>query len=131
MDEINSAASANRQRRLVELAPAREILDRALEESGLGPRFHMTRCADEAHSKPHPQMLVDIMQRLDVRPGQTIMVGDTEYDMAMATNAGAGKVAVTTGVHTQERLAQHAPMVTLQKLAEMPMWMAEAGLITR
>jgi phosphoglycolate phosphatase len=108
---------------------SRRGLDRALDETGLGDCFNATRCADEAPSKPHPQMLVDIMQRLDVRPGQTIMVGDTEYDMAMATNAGAGKVAVTTGVHTPERLAQHAPMVTLQKLAEMPMWMAESGLI--
>ena len=109
---------------------SRSGLDRMLGETGLERCFDATRCADEAPSKPHPQMLVDIMQQLDVRPGQTIMVGDTEYDMEMATNAGAGKVAVTTGVHTPERLAQHAPMVTLQKLAEMPIWMAESGLIT-
>jgi phosphoglycolate phosphatase len=108
---------------------SRRGLDRVLVETGLDLCFDATRCADEAPSKPHPQMLVDIMQVLDVLPGQTIMVGDTEYDMEMATNAGAGKVAVTTGVHTPERLAQHAPMVTLQKLAEMPMWMTETGLI--
>ena len=108
---------------------SRRGLDRVLVETGLDLCFDATRCADEAPSKPHPQMLVDIMQVLDVLPGQTIMVGDTEYDMEMATNAGTGKVAVTTGVHTPERLAQHAPMVTLQKLAEMPMWMTETGLI--
>ena len=108
---------------------SRRGLDRVLGETGLDSWFDATRCADEAPSKPHPQMLVDIMQVLEVSPVQTIMVGDTEYDMEMATNAGAGKVAVTTGVHTPERLAQHAPMVTLQKLAEMPMWMAESGLI--
>ena len=108
---------------------SRRGLDRVLGETGLDSCFDATRCADEAPSKPHPQMLVDIMQVLEVSPVQTIMVGDTEYDMEMATNAGAGKVAVTTGVHTPERLAQHAPMVTLPKLAEMPMWMAESGLI--
>ena len=108
---------------------SRRGLDRVLGETGLDSCFDATRCADEAPSKPHPQMLVDIMQVLEVSPVQTIMVGDPEYDMEMATNAGAGKVAVTTGVHTPERLAQHAPMVTLQKLAEMPMWMAESGLI--
>mgnify|MGYP001829008694 FL=1 len=108
---------------------SRRGLDRVLGETGLDSCFDATRCADEAPSKPHPQMLVDIMQVLEVSPVQTIMVGDTEYDMEMATNAGAGKVAVTTGVHTPERLAPHAPMVTLQKLAEMPMWMAESGLI--
>ena len=103
---------------------SRRGLDRVLGETGLDSCFDATRCADESPSKPHPGMLVDIMQALEVRPDQTIMVGDTEYDMEMATNAGAGKVAVTTGVHTPERLAQHEPMVTLQKLAEMPMWMA-------
>ena len=108
---------------------SRRGLDRVLGETGLEGCFDATRCADEAPSKPHPGMLVDIMQALDVRPVQTIMVGDTEYDMEMATNAGTGKVAVTTGVHAPERLAQHEPMVTLHKLAEMPMWMAESGLI--
>ena len=107
----------------------RRGLDRVLGETGLSRYFDATRCADEAPSKPHPQMLMDIMQALDVQPGQTLMVGDTEYDMEMATNAGAGKVAVTTGVHPPERLAQHAPMVTLQKLADMPMWMAQSGII--
>lgn len=110
---------------------SRAGLDRVLGETGLAGYFDATRCADEAPSKPHPQMLIDIMDVLGVRPEHTIMVGDTEYDMEMATNAGAGKVAVTTGVHTPERLRQHAPMVTLQNLTEMPMWMAETGLISR
>lgn len=108
---------------------ARRGLDRVLKDTGLTGVFHATRCADEAPSKPHPQMLQDIMSRLDVEPAETLMVGDTEYDMEMATNAGAGKIAVRTGVHSGERLNRHNPLVCLQRLSDMPVWLAEAGLV--
>ena len=108
---------------------ARRGLRRVLDETGLTPCFHATRCSDEARSKPHPQMLLDIRAKLDVLPGETLMVGDTEYDMEMATNAGAAKIAVRTGVHSEERLNRHAPLVCLERLTDMPAWMAEAGLI--
>ena len=55
------------------------------------------------------------------------MVGDTEYDMEMATNAGAAKIAVRTGVHSEERLNRHAPLVCLA-VTDLPSWMAEAGV---
>lgn len=109
---------------------SRRGLDRVLAETGLDLYFDATRCADEAPSKPHPQMLVDIMQVLDVLPGQTIMVGDTEYDMEMATNAGAGKVAVRSGVHSEERLNRHDPMVCLERVADLPAWLARNGMLS-
>jgi len=43
-------------------------LQRALQASGLGPFFDATRCADECHSKPHPQMLEELMNELSVSP---------------------------------------------------------------
>jgi phosphoglycolate phosphatase len=109
---------------------ARRGLDRVLNDTGLTAYFHATRCADEAPSKPHPQMLLDLMATLDVLPEETIMVGDTEYDMEMATNAGVAKVAVRSGVHSGERLNRHAPLVCLERISEMPDWMAAAGLIS-
>jgi phosphoglycolate phosphatase len=104
-------------------------LQRVLDETGLVDCFDATRCADETLSKPHPQMLLELMEELDISPEQTIMVGDTEYDMEMATNAGAGKVAVSSGVHTEARLNRHAPLVCLERVADMPAWMAGAGII--
>jgi phosphoglycolate phosphatase len=108
---------------------ARRGLDRVLGKTGLAGMFDATRCADEAPSKPHPQMLIDLMQQLDVRPEQTIMVGDTEYDMQMATSAGAGKVAVTCGVHSEQRLARHEPLASLRHVTELPDWLHSAGII--
>ena len=108
---------------------ARRGLDRVLNDTGLESYFHATRCSDEAPSKPHPQMLLDLMEALDVLPEETIMVGDTEYDMEMATNAGVARVAVRTGVHSADRLNRHAPLVCLESISEMPDWMAAAGLV--
>jgi phosphoglycolate phosphatase len=109
---------------------ARRGFDRVLGETGLAGCFHATRCADEAPSKPHPQMLLDLMDQLGVMPAQTIMVGDTEYDMEMATHAGAAKIAVTTGVHSAERLNRHAPLVCLRRISDLPAWMSNAGIIS-
>ena len=109
---------------------ARRGLDRVLNDTGLTTCFHATRCADEAPSKPHPQMLQDLMEALDVLPEETIMVGDTEYDMEMATNAGAAKIAVRSGVHSGERLNRHAPLICLDRVADMPDWMLAAGLMS-
>jgi phosphoglycolate phosphatase len=41
-------------------------LNRAFDVSGLGTRFHASRCADECRSKPHPQMLEELMAEFGV-----------------------------------------------------------------
>ncbi len=108
---------------------ARRGLIRVLEQTGLTDYFDATRCADETVSKPHPQMLLELMDELGMSARQTLMVGDTEYDMEMATRAGAGKVAVRSGVHSEERLSRHAPLVCLDAVTELPAWMSAAGLV--
>ncbi|MGD8914104.1 MAG: HAD-IA family hydrolase, partial [Candidatus Thiodiazotropha sp.] len=66
----------------------RKGLDYALESTGLAEFFHLTRCADETFSKPHPEMLNQILEQAGVEPEQALMIGDTEYDLEMAVNAG-------------------------------------------
>jgi phosphoglycolate phosphatase len=100
-------------------------LDRALAMTGLDAVFDATRCADETRSKPHPQMLHEIMQALDVPGPRTAMIGDTEYDMAMARNANTHPVAVSYGVHEWERLQPHAPLVCLEQFTDINDWLAE------
>jgi phosphoglycolate phosphatase len=102
-------------------------LDRALGETGLGELFHATRCADETFSKPNPQMLLELMDELDVAAGQTLMVGDTVYDLQMAQNARAHALAVCHGVHPPERLLGLRPLACLESLAQIPEWLAGRG----
>lgn len=98
-------------------------LDLVLAQSGLSGRFAYTRCADETRSKPHPQMLEDIMAFTGVSPVSAIMIGDTEYDMLMARNAATPALAVSYGVHARERLLACEPLGCVDSIAELAQWL--------
>lgn len=98
-------------------------LDRVLEETGLSTMFVTTRCADESFSKPHPQMLEHIMDFTGCEPAETLMIGDTEYDMEMASNASTHALAVSYGVHELERLQRHNPVGIIDALSELQPWL--------
>lgn len=98
-------------------------LDKVLKETGLKSLFHATRCADETFSKPHPEMLMQIMDELGVEPTDTLMIGDTEYDLQMAINAGTHGLAVSYGVHSVDRLKQFNPLGCLDDIAELSGWL--------
>lgn len=102
---------------------SRRGLDRSLKETGLEPYFHASRSADEAFSKPHPQMLEEIMDMLGILPHGTAMIGDSEYDLQMANNAGVAAIGVSYGVHDQERLLQYRPLICLQHINELYDWL--------
>jgi phosphoglycolate phosphatase len=103
-------------------------LDKALKETGFGRFFAATRSADETASKPDPLMLREIMAELEVPPSQTLMVGDTEYDLAMARNAGTDALGVSYGVHERRRLLALGPRALLDDIAELPAWLTTAGI---
>jgi len=100
-------------------------LDRALRHSGLGGRFHATRCADECHSKPHPQMLDELMAEFAVSPATTLMIGDTTHDLLMAQNAGVAAVAVSYGAHPRAMLEAAAPLYCAASVEDLAAWLAE------
>jgi phosphoglycolate phosphatase len=97
----------------------------ALVESGLQPFFHATRCADETFSKPHPQMLTELLDELGADAERSLMIGDTEYDLEMARNAVVAAVGVSTGVHSRERLLALQPLACLPSIAELPQWLRQ------
>ncbi|MEJ2398791.1 MAG: HAD-IA family hydrolase, partial [Gammaproteobacteria bacterium] len=98
-------------------------LDKALDETGLRGYFDYTRCADETRSKPHPQMLEEIMERLGVNNRETLMVGDTEYDLQMAKNAGTAALAVSYGVHEKQRLLACQPLACVDDSVSLQQWL--------
>ncbi|WP_404374743.1 HAD family hydrolase [Vreelandella aquamarina] len=102
------------QRLAVATGKSRRGLNRVFKTTGSGSFFHASRTADETRSKPHPQMLLEILAELQIPVERAVMVGDTEYDLEMARAIGMDRVGVTYGVHTPARLA-----------ASQPVWVAE------
>lgn len=83
---------------------ARRGLDHMLDSHGMRRLFIGTQTADDAPSKPHPGMVMNCLAATGVERHNTVVVGDTEYDMAMARAAGTRAVGVGWGYHSTERL---------------------------
>lgn len=79
-------------------------VDRLFEREGLAPYFVTVQTADSHPSKPHPSMIVEAMQDVGVAPAETVMIGDTSYDMEMAANAGVHALGVDWGYHPADWL---------------------------
>lgn len=99
-------------------------LERALETSGLGDWFAATRCADQTHSKPHPAMVLELIDELDADPARTLVIGDTSHDLLMASNAGVASLGVTYGAHEAGDLHPHAPLALMDSFAEVYAWLS-------
>jgi phosphoglycolate phosphatase len=79
---------------------SRKGVDRFLECNGLEGIFSTIQTADDAPSKPHPGMLIQAMDETGVGPGNTVMIGDTSFDMTMAARARVLGIGVTWGYHS-------------------------------
>jgi phosphoglycolate phosphatase len=102
---------------------SRAGLDRAMTASGLRGLFHASRCADECHSKPHPQMLEELMEEFGVSPRLTLMIGDTTHDLLMAKNAGVSAIGVAYGAHPASVLADADPLHLASSIADLGAWL--------
>jgi phosphoglycolate phosphatase len=100
----------------------RRGLNLALEHSGLGQYFQATRTVDECFSKPHPQMLDELMDRLVVLPERTLMIGDTSYDLQMAVNAGVQSIGVTYGAQTASQWQHLNPIAQFDDFMALSDW---------
>lgn len=103
----------------------RRGLNLALEHCGLGQYFHVTRTVDECFSKPHPQMLDEIMDHCVTTPGRTLMIGDTGYDLQMAQNAGVPALAVTYGAQTHEKLKTFESLEVFHTFPQLSDWLLQ------
>lgn len=104
---------------------SRRALDEVLAKSGLGELFHATRCADECHPKPHPEMLIELMELFGVSPDRTLMIGDTTHDLQMAQSAGTHAVAVSFGAHPASNLRAAGPLACVDTPTELATWLKQ------
>ncbi len=77
-----------------------------LEREGLAAYFATVQTADTHPSKPNPSMLLGAMAETGVAPAETIMIGDTTFDMEMACRAGVTAIGVGWGYHDATSLIE-------------------------
>lgn len=92
---------------------SRSGLERLIAQANVGHYFCDTMTADEAHSKPHPQMIEDIISRQNVAKTEVIMIGDSLLDLSMANNAGVKSIGVSYGAHDANKLKTASPLIVV------------------
>lgn len=71
---------------------------------GVFDLFVTLQTADRHPSKPHPSMLEAAMADAGAGPAETVMIGDTAYDIEMAQAAGVRAIGVAWGYHAPDEL---------------------------
>lgn len=78
---------------------SRRGLVAALESHGLLGRFVTLQTADVGPGKPHPAMVHRALAEVGAEAADTVVVGDTTFDIQMACNAQVASVGVAWGYH--------------------------------
>lgn len=95
-------------------------LNAMLERYGLAHHFATLQTGDIPPGKPHPAMLLRAISEVGVTPAETVMVGDTTFDIDMACAAGAVPVGVSWGYHAPAELLAAGAIDTLRAWGELP-----------
>ena len=103
----------------------RRGLDRSLRHHQLEHLFHDTRTADESFAKPHPGMLMDLSDRLQVPVRKMLMIGDTTHDLQMAQAAAVDAVAVTYGAHPADALRSANSLACFDNVEVLGNWLMQ------
>ncbi|MDX1693881.1 MAG: HAD-IA family hydrolase [Ketobacteraceae bacterium] len=102
---------------------SRKGLDRVMQAASSGHYFHSSRCSDETESKPSPRMVLELLDLHGVSASDAIVVGDTEFDMAMAENAGVDRIGVGWGAHQLHRLEKYQPKACFNEVSDLADWL--------
>ena len=125
--EMLEELHARGARLAVATGKARRGLERALDATGLRRWFEATRCADEGFAKPHPDMLLMLLDVTGVEPARSVMVGDTTHDLELAANAGVDAVAVSYGAHPEDLLATRPAVARCASVEDLRGWLRTNG----
>jgi len=90
-----------------------------LERHGWHDVFSVIQTADDAPSKPHPGMILQAMEQTGIAPDETVMIGDSSFDMGMARAAGVLPVGVSWGFQPVAALAEAGAGPIVYSYAEL------------
>lgn len=86
---------------------SRNTLDKYIDNLGLTDIVtYILGANDVKEGKPHPEAVFKTLERFNIPAEQTVMVGDTTFDIEMGINAGTKTCGVTYGNGSRASLAK-------------------------
>lgn len=103
---------------------SRRGLDAVLGDHDLTDIFVTRQTGDGHPGKPHPAMLHQAMAETGVEAVDTMMIGDTSYDMTMAVNAGVRPIGVAWGYHPAAELQAAGAQAVVEDFSDLAAWVS-------
>lgn len=98
----------------------RHLVETVLEFHKLTSYFEMVIGAqDVTYHKPDPESVQITVNKLGIALAETVVIGDSTFDLEMARSAGVDAIGVTTGIHTFEHLTKAEPKFIVSSLLEV------------
>jgi len=107
---------------------SRRGLISSLERHDLSELFVTLKTSDDGPGKPHPEILLRAMADVGAEPEETVVIGDTSYDMEMAGNAGVSALGVAWGYHGAEELRASGAAHVIDTFPDLPSCLANLAL---
>lgn len=107
---------------------SRRGVNRMIDMHALHGVFQTIQTADDHPSKPAPDMVLAAMAEAGARPQDTVLLGDTSFDMAMTRAAGALPLGAGWGYHPASELVSAGAQIVFDDFAAfMAGWEATMG----
>jgi HAD superfamily hydrolase (TIGR01549 family) len=98
-----------------------QVVQKELDYFGIAKYFtHIVTALDTSKPKPSPEALIRCVEALDVEMCDCIIAGDSVNDVRAGKAAGAGTVALLSGLFGREELAKECPDLILHNINELP-----------
>ena len=94
-------------------------LQATLATNKLTHLFSSLQTADRHPSKPHPAMLEEALVECGAAPADTVMIGDTSFDIEMAKAAGVRALGVAWGYHEPAELLDAGAFAVAETPAQL------------
>jgi phosphoglycolate phosphatase len=98
-----------------------EIIQKELDCLGIAKYFtHIVTAKDTSNPKPSPEALIKCVEALHLEMCDCIIAGDSINDVKAGKAAGAGTVALLSGLYKREELALECPDLILPDVTALP-----------
>lgn len=94
-------------------------VNRLFDQESWHDLFATVQTADNHPSKPHPSMILRAMTETGAEPSQTVIIGDTSFDIGMGRNAGVASIGVGWGYHEIDELTGAGADAIVADFAEL------------
>ncbi len=98
-------------------------LERCLDHHGIKAKFVTLQTADRHPSKPHPSMIYQAIADAGSSTENTVMIGDTIYDIHMAVAAGCRSIGVGWGYHPVDELREAGADMIAETMDELSVFL--------